>query len=280
MGNGVRSADSRVLHGSGAPGYAVTIAAGMNSAQPPTTYSGLPKRPQGSFATTLWTVVLEAGSGVNDPRAAAALEQLCTHYWSPIYTFALRLSGDRHEAEDLTQAFFAHLLETDAFKKADQQRGRFRSFLLAALRNFIANEWARRDRQKRGGKNKMISLEIASDTGELELQLAPHLSPEAQFDRGWALAVVNRVLVRLRREFRAAGKARLYARLEKVMTGEIPDGFYAACEAELGMSERALHVALHRLRRRFGQLLRREVAHTVSRPAEIEDEIRYLFTLL
>ena len=252
----------------------------MSQSQPPTTHSGAPKPRSGGFSTTMWSVVVDAGGSMSDARAAAALERLCAQYWSPIFMFIRRLGSDRHEAEDLTQAFFAHLLEKDAFKRADQQKGRFRSFLLVALKRFLAHEWSKRETLKRGGQQRIISLEAALDTGELEQEPAAELTPEAHFDRRWALSLVTRVLARLRQEYQTAGKARLLMRLENVMTGEVPPGFFARCGSELGMSEEAVYTALHRLRRRFGQLLRSEVAHTVTRPAEIDDEIRYLFTQL
>lgn len=177
----------------------------MSQPQPPTTCSGSPKPKGGGFCTTMWSMVLDAGGGVNEARAAA-LEQLCARYWSPIYIFIRRLGSDRHEAEDLTQAFFAHLLEQDAFKKVDQQKGRFRSFLLVSLKNFLANDWDKREALKRGGHARTISLEAALDSGELEQKPAAELTPEAHFDRRWALSLVARVLARLRQEDPGSGQ--------------------------------------------------------------------------
>jgi RNA polymerase sigma factor (sigma-70 family) len=233
----------------------------------------------GAFSTTHWSVVL--GAGQSDLAAAtAALERLCRTYWYPIYAFVRRRGSDPHEAEDLTQAFFAFLLEKETLKKVDQQKGKFRTFLLAALTNFLANEWDKRQTLKRGGQRQIISLDEAAAEGLYLREPVESLSPEKLFERRWAGALIEQVLTRLQREYATGGKANLFAKLEPALTGEVAAGAYAGWAAALDMSEGAVKVALHRLRRRFGEILRSEIAHTVSNPEEIDDEIRQLFAAI
>jgi RNA polymerase sigma factor (sigma-70 family) len=227
----------------------------------------------GAFSTTHWSVVLTAGSR-DTARSAAALEKLCRQYWPPIYAFVRRRGADRHEAEDLTQAFFAHLLDKECFSKVDPQKGKFRTFLLASLTNFLANEWDKRQTLKRGGQYQIMPLhEIAEELYHCEP--AGLTTPEKLFDRRWALLLVESVRTRLKAEYN--DKAGLFAKLEPGLTGELNGGWYANAAAELCMSEGATRVALHRLRRRFGDLLREEIARTVNSNAEIDEEIRHLF---
>jgi RNA polymerase sigma factor (sigma-70 family) len=232
-----------------------------------------------AFSTTHWSVVLGAGQN-NLAGAAGALERLCRTYWYPIYAFIRRRGSDRHEAEDLTQAFFAHLLEKETLKKADRQKGKFRSFLLASLTNFLTNEWDKRQTLKRGGRREIISLDGDATEALYCREPVESLVPEKLFDRHWALTLVEQVLKRLNREYTAADKADLFTRLESGLTQEVTPGLYAGWAAALTMNEGAVKVALHRLRRRFGELLRSEIAHTVSSPEEVDDELRYLFTAI
>ncbi|MBI3848904.1 MAG: sigma-70 family RNA polymerase sigma factor [Verrucomicrobia bacterium] len=233
----------------------------------------------GAFSATHWSVVLAVGQ-TDLARATAALERLCRTYWYPIYAFIRRRGSDQHEAEDLTQAFFEFLLEKETLKKVDRRKGKFRTFLLAALTNFLTNEWDKRQTLKRGGQRQIISLDEAAAEGLYLREPVESLTPEKLFERRWALAVVEQVLSRLRQEYNTGGKAELIVQLEPALTGEVAPGAFAEWAAELGMSEGAVKVALHRLRRRFGEVLRSEIAHTVSSPEEIDHEIRQLFAAI
>ena len=233
----------------------------------------------GAFSATHWSVVLEAGQ-TDLARATAALERLCRNYWHPIYAFIRRRGSDRHDAEDLTQAFFEFLLEKETLKKVDRRKGKFRTFLLAALTNFLANEWDKRQTLKRGGQRQIISLDEAAAEGLYLREPVESLTPERLFERRWASALIEQVLARLKQEYAAGGKAKLFTKLEPALTGEVAAGAFAEWAAALGMTEGAVKVALHRLRRRFGEVLRSEIAHTVSSPEEINDEIRQLFAAI
>ncbi len=232
-----------------------------------------------AFPTTHWSVVLTAG-GDDLAGSTAALEKLCGRYWYPIYAFVRRRGADRHEAEDLTQSFFAHLLEMETLRKADRRKGKFRTFLLSALTKFLSNEWDKRQTAKRGGRRRIISLDEAAAEKLYSLEPAESRSPEKLFDRSWADALVGRALAVLREEYRAAGKRDLLAQLEPCLTQVVLPGRYAGCAATLGLNDGAVRVALHRLRRRFGQLLRQEIAQTVGNPAEVDEEIRHLFAAI
>ncbi len=239
----------------------------------------LPGEKSGVFATTHWSVVLGAGQG-DLAAAAVALERLCRTYWYPIYAFVRRRGSDPHEAEDFTQAFFAFLLEKESLKKVDRRKGKFRTFLLAALTNFLANESDKAQTLKRGGQRQIISLDETVAEELYRHETIESVTPETLFERRWARALVEQVLARLKSEYGAADKALLFAKLEPALTGEVGAGAFAQWAAELGMSEGAVKVALHRLRRRFGEVLRSEIAHTVSSPEEIDDEIRQLFAAI
>ena len=231
------------------------------------------------FTTTNWSVVLEAGK-TDYGRAARALEELCVRYWYPVYAFIRRRGSDPHEAKDLTQAFFTHLLKNETLKKVDRQKGKFRSFLLTAATNFLTNEWDKRQSLKRGGQHQVISLD---DTAAEELyrqEPAAALTPENLYDRRWAFTLLNEVLARLKEEYVAANKEELFAKLQPGLVDEVSPGLYAAWAAALNMSEGAVRVAVHRLRRRFGELLRGEIADTVPSPAEVDEEIRHLFAAI
>jgi RNA polymerase sigma factor (sigma-70 family) len=233
----------------------------------------------GIFATTHWSVVLQAGRG-DVAQSAAAMEKLCQRYWYPIYAFVRRRGSEREEAEDLTQAFFAHLLERDTLKKVDPQKGKFRTFLLASLSHFLANEWDKRQTWKRGGRAQTISLHDANAEEIYGREPVEPATPEKLFDRRWALLLVEAVLAQLREEYAALKKAELFAKLEPALTGELETGWYGEVAKALGMSEGAVRVALHRLRRRFGELLRREIAPTVVSEADVDEEIRQLFSAM
>jgi RNA polymerase sigma factor (sigma-70 family) len=221
-------------------------------------------------------MVLAAG-WKDSAQSTAALELLCRKYWRPIYAFVRRRGYDVHEAEDLTQSFFAHVLEMEMLKKADQRKGKFRTFLLAALTKFLSNEWDKRQTIKRGGRKQILSLDEVAAEEQDQLALMEPAAPEKLFDRRWAAALLDSVLTRLRREYRDRGKAELLARLESGLTQEVTPGRFTEWAAALEMSEGSARVALHRIRRQFGELLREEIAQTVTDPAEVDEEIRYLF---
>ncbi|HEX4120565.1 MAG TPA: sigma-70 family RNA polymerase sigma factor [Verrucomicrobiae bacterium] len=208
------------------------------------------------------------------------MHRLCNLYWYPIYAFIRRRGSNKEEAEDLTQAFFAHLLEGEVLRKVDQDKGRFRSFLLAALTNYLNNEWDKSQTLKRGGRRQLISLDEANAEGLYRNEPIGNLSPERLFDRQWASLLIEKVFVQLRDEYESVNKAALLARLEPLLAQEIEPGVYARIATELSMSEGAIKVTLHRLRRRFGELLRREVADTVADAADLDEEIRYLFSAI
>ena len=230
------------------------------------------------FALTRWSVVISAQAD-DAPAAAAALEELCRAYWYPLYAFVRREGHPSHEAEDLTQEFFAQLLARDFLHGIDRGKGRFRCFLLASLRHFLANQHDLAKAQKRGGGRKILSLDAATADSRYRVEQADTLTPEKLFERQWALAVLDQVLARLQAEFQAAGKTAIYENLKEALT--MGSGApYAELGARLGMSEGAVKVAVHRLRRRYRELLREEIAQTVAGPDEVEDEIRHLLACL
>jgi RNA polymerase sigma factor (sigma-70 family) len=232
-----------------------------------------------TFATTRWSVVLAAGhASTGDSREALA--RLCESYWYPLYAYVRRWGYDADQAQDLTQEFFARLLEKHYLRAADPARGRFRSFLLASLKHFLSNERDRVGAAKRGGRATVVPLEFETAEGRYSREPVDAETPESIYERRWALILLERTLGRLRREFEAAGRNVLFARLEGHLTGDQQTVPYAELCAELGMSEGAIKVAVHRLRRRFGALLREEISETVSDPAEVDDEIRDLFRAL
>ena len=231
------------------------------------------------FATTHWSVVLAAGQG-DTAQSAAALEYLCGTYWYPLYAYIRRRGYAHEDAQDLTQEFFWRLLDRKWLPQVDRQKGRFRSFLLVAMNHFLANEWDRATAVKRGGRVLFQSLE--DGTGERrfadESQLA--CSPEELYDQRWATTLLQTVLSRLRQEAAAAGWLKQFEQLEVFLTGEKRAGTYAELAAGLGTTEGALKMATQRLRRRYAELLREEIAHTVAGPDEVGDELRHLRAVL
>jgi len=239
----------------------------------------MPRAEARQFAETHWSVVLSAGRG-DDTRSREALARLCQTYWYPLYAFVRRHGHSPEDAQDLTQGFFAHLLEHHALAKAHPAKGRFRSWLLASLRHFLANEQARASAQKRGGGRTPISLDAASAETRYGLEPADHATPDRLFERNWALTLLEEVLKRLRAEQADAGKLAQFEQLEDCLMGELPAPRYAELAARLGASQEALRMTVSRLRRRYRDLLRAEIAHTVSTPAEIDEEIRHLLGVL
>ena len=231
------------------------------------------------FATTHWSVVLSAGQE-DSPRASEALEKLCRSYWPPLYGYVRRWGRGPEEAQDLTQAFFAKLLQKNFWARADRQKGRFRSFLLTALRQFLADERDRAMTAKRGGSVSFISFDEPMAEGSFLEGLNQNLSGEQQYDRQWATTVLGQARAKLRQECVAAGKSALYDRVSLLADKDDSSVPYAAIAQELGMSVGAIKSAVSRLRQRYGQLVREEVAHTVANPSEIEIEIRYLLSII
>ncbi|MFO0903591.1 MAG: sigma-70 family RNA polymerase sigma factor [Pirellulales bacterium] len=231
------------------------------------------------FATTHWSLVVAAGQR-ESPHSAAALESLCRDYWYPLYAYLRRRGLSSEDAQDVTQSFFAALLEKDRLKLADQQRGRFRSFLLASLSNFLANYRRDQNTERRGGAVSTLSLDWQSGEQRYHLEPVDSLTPERIFDRRWALTLLERAIERLRVQYVESGRETLFQTLRETLGGADPPRPYADLAAELGISESALRVAVHRLRKRCGEILREEIAQTVVDPAEIDEELSYLFTAL
>jgi RNA polymerase sigma factor (sigma-70 family) len=231
------------------------------------------------FATTHWSVVQAAGQGKSVP-AQHALETLCRAYWYPIYAYVRRKGYKPEEAQDLTQDFFARLIAKDDFRLADREKGKFRGFLLARLDYFLARQWTRAHRQKRGGQYTFISMDEHPPEERYQLEPADHDTPERKFLRQWALAVLKHAMNALHAECEANGKATLFGEAKNLISGERHGTAYAEISRSLNMSEGSVRVAVHRLRQRYGDLLRQEIAHTVAREEEVDEELRYLFQVL
>jgi RNA polymerase sigma-70 factor (ECF subfamily) len=228
------------------------------------------------FTTTHWSVILAAGQE-DSPHASRCLAILCQTYWYPLYAYLRGEGHGPHDAEDLTQEFFARFLAKNYLRAVDPSKGKFRSFLLASLKHFLANEWDRRQRVKRGGEFEIVSWDQEMAERRYGSEPAHALTAERLYERRWALILLEQALVRLQKEYTAAGKDRLYATLEPYLSDCtcVPD--CPALAAELGLSEGALRVTLHRLRRRFGDLVRAGIAHTVANAGQVEEEVRHLF---
>lgn len=228
------------------------------------------------FATTHWTVVLAAGRR-HTPQSDLALEELCRTYWFPLYAYVRRRVRSKHDAEDLTQAFFARLLERNDFAELDREQGRFRAFLLASLKHFLVNEWKRGARQKRGGGTPPLSMDWATADSQFQMAASHEPSPDVAFDREWAMALLARVVARLQEEFEREGRAELFEKLKVFLTlGKGALSHRQAAEA-LGMEEGAVRVAVHRLRKRYRHLLRDEIANTLADPVMVHEEMKSLF---
>ena len=231
------------------------------------------------FTTTHWSVVLAAREP-DAPQAAAALAELCRTYWAPLYAFVRRKGHSPHDAEDLTQSFFARLLEKNYVAQAARERGRFRTFLLAALTHFLADEWDKTRRQKRGGGREMISFDAASAEERYRLEPIDQLDAAKLFERRWITTLFDRVLARLEEEFRESGKGRLFEQLKGSLLAEQAGPSYAELGTQLGLKEDAVKQAVHRMRRRYRELFREEIAQTVAGPGEVEDELKHIFAVL
>jgi len=230
------------------------------------------------FATTHWSVVLNARAA-DTPTATEALEALCCTYYYPLYAFVRRQSCDAHEAQDLTQEFFHRFLAKDYLASVAPEKGKFRSFLLASLKHFLNVARVRESAIKRGGRQTFVALDEDVEDRFLS-EPKSELPAEAVYDRGWAMTLMERALNDLREEFRQEGKIESFERLKAFLAREPAEGEYAMIAAATGLAPGTLSVAVHRLRQRYGQRVRSEVANTVSHSTEIEEELRYLFAVL
>jgi RNA polymerase sigma-70 factor (ECF subfamily) len=235
-----------------------------------------PSTPGDIFATTHWTVVLAAGRQ-RSPQAARALEELCRTYWYPLYAYTRRRGRTKEDAEDMTQAFFARLLEKNSFANLDSEKGKFRAFLLASLKNFLANERDKTHAQKRGGGGIPLSLDWQTADTKFQVAADNEPSPDKTFDREWALALLAKVIDRLQAECAAEGKAKLFEQLKIFLTAGQVESAQRDIANVLGMEEGAVRVAVHRMRKRYRQLLRDEIANTLADETMVDEEMRALF---
>ena len=231
------------------------------------------------FQTTHWSLVAAARDG-SSPEARKALAELCEIYWYPLYAFIRRSGHGMEEARDLTQEFFARLLEKDYLAGVDREKGKFRSYLLTACKHFLANERDRAAAIKRGGDRSIHSFDSTDAEKRFGQELSHHSTPERLYERRWALMLLQNALAQLRSEFQQAGKAAIFERLKGLLTGEKREERYAEAAAALGITESSVKVSVHRLRRRYGEILREQISRTLRDPSEMDAEIRDLFKAL
>ena len=232
-----------------------------------------------TFATTHWSVVLAAGQSA-DAQASDALEQLCRAYWYPLYAYVRRRGHGPEDAQDLTQEFFALFLRKEYFRLADRTRGRFRTFLLHALEHFLVNEWKRAQCAKRGGGRTCLSLDLESAEHRYANEPAVTMTPERAYEKQWATTLLEHVLSTVKQEYADAGNSRVFAELADSLWGKVGSLAFAEIGARLGLTEGAARGAMHRLRTRYRERLRREVAQTVAEPGEVDEELRYLISVV
>ena len=231
------------------------------------------------FQTTHWSLVLTA-QALGSPDAYGALARLCQAYWYPLYCCVRRHGHSAQDAEDLTQAFFAKLLEKGQISFADPERGRFRTFLLRSLENFLHNEHARAKTQKRGGNREIISIDTETAEARYLAEVDPQPSPEQVFEKRWASTTLAGALARLRREFSSSGRVDLFDRLEPHLWGDDTRTPYGQVAAELGVTVVGIKVTMHRLRHRYGEVLREEIAQTLEKAEDVESELQHLRRVL
>ena len=219
-------------------------------------------------------------AGGGGSAARSALEKLCETYWYPLYAYVRRGGATPDDARDLTQGFFASLIERRDFESLQKDRGRFRAFLLASMQHYLANDFARRRTLKRGGGMLPLSLAFDGAEGRYRFEPADKETPQTLFERRWALTVIERALADVRKEWEATSRTAEFEALKSCLLGGAPEGGYAAVAREISSSEGAVRVAVHRLRRKFQKRLREEIAETVADPSEVDDEIRYLLRAL
>jgi len=248
----------------------------MPPPEPSPAASGEIGRAGGLFETTDWSVVVDAKA--DGPRKRRALEKLCRTYWRPVYAFVRRLGNDTEHAKDLTQAFFAHLLESDFFATADREHGRFRGYLRQSCRHFLGNEWQKRTAGKRGGGASVVPWENLTATDEQ--QFATPADPAADFDRQWALALLRSAMERLEAEHATPAERRTFCLLRPYLTARPDPGDYERLAAQLGVTRGAVPVLVHRLGKRYQELIRAEVAATVAIRSDIDAELRHCLQAL
>jgi RNA polymerase sigma factor (sigma-70 family) len=237
------------------------------------------RRERAIFVTTHWSVVLAAGRN-DTTRSRDALARLCNTYWYPLYSYVRRRGYSAHDAQDLTQEFFARILEKHSLNAADPERGSFRSFILTALNNFLAQEWEKSRAQKRGGRAETFSLDLAQAEQRYDLEPASEATPDKDFDKKWALALLESVMLRLEAEYKADAKPELFAALKQTLAGSRESQPYGDLAKHLNTTEANIKVAVHRLRKRYRELLQAEIANTVHSPDDVKEEMRHLFAAL
>ncbi len=230
------------------------------------------------FLTTHWSVVLSAREK-QSPESAAALETLCRTYWYPLYAFLRRQGRPPHDAQDLTQGFFARLLEKDYLQAVAREKGKFRTFLLVALKRFLANAWDHEHALKRGGFATVVSIDQELAESKFAAEPSHNLQPDVLFDRQWATTLLESAMARLREEYVASGRSKLFEHLQNCLAWGESALPYGEIATRLKLTEPAVRMAVHRLRARYREILRAEIAHTVSRPEEVDEEIRDLFSV-
>ena len=231
------------------------------------------------FTTTHWSVVLAAADPAA-PDRCGAMAHLCENYWYPLYAYVRRRGNSAHEAEELTQEFFARLIEKEFIRNTDPEKGRFRAFLLVCLKRFLANEWDRARAEKRGGKKSIFSIDFHDADERYRREPAHGLTPERIFERRWALGLLEQALGQLAREMTDSGKGHVFEKLKGCLMAEADTPTHDRMASELGLSPGAVKVRVHRLRQRYRRILRERIAMTLSDPAEVDDEIRRLFSAL
>jgi len=232
-----------------------------------------------AFLTTQWSMVLAAGEGQRNQDTSRALEALCQTYWAPLYAYIRHRVRDEHQAQDLTQTFFGRLLEKETLATVDPQRGRFRTFLLTACERFLINEWKKDQAIKRGANVKTLSLEFDALDARYQLEPQHRLTAEVVFERQWVIALIDSVLAKLRQDYTNRNQSQQFDCLKPFLTGD-GETTYAAIAQQMNSTEAAVKIAIHRLRTRYRELIRAEIAHTVSSPDDVEDEIGRLFEVM
>ncbi|MEI7768023.1 MAG: sigma-70 family RNA polymerase sigma factor [Phycisphaerae bacterium] len=245
----------------------------------PTDRAPNPGGPPAQFAVTRWSMVLAAGNWRAGSTARRAMDELARLYWFPLYAYLRRRGNSPVAAEDLVQGFFTHLLDKDALAAVDRTKGKFRSFLLASLQNYLANVWDQQHTAKRGGDQTILALDTMDAEARYAVEPVDTMTPERVYERRWALAVLEQVLERLRGDYQQRGQGELFTVLEPVLVGGAGTR-YAGLATQLNMTEAAVKVAAHRLRRRYRELLRAEIAQTVAEPDLVEEELRELLASL
>lgn len=232
------------------------------------------------FATTHWSMVVSAGRQNDTERSREAMQALCQNYWQPLYSYVRRRGYSADDAQDLTQEFFARLLQNNRVARADQQKGKFRAFLLTSLKNFLSDEWDKAHAQKRGSGIQPCSLQFEDGERTYELEPVNNVTPDQVYERRWALTLLDNVLQTLKAEHERAGKGEVFAALSPCLVGDRTAQPYAELADSLELSEGAIKSIVHRMRNRYRELLRHEIANTVATPTEVDEELNYLFTVL